>query len=281
MKRFLAVLVFLLLVAGTAFFFGWVQLQIPAGTSAVIFTKTNGWESEVVEPGAFTWRWERLIPTNLDLYIYPDSRRTFEVAVEGSLPGSGSLTAFVDDSSAFDYSSRILVSIGIAPDALPSLAEDENLRPDTLDAYFDQIEAQATELASEALDSVLQEMPDNPGTRIEEISDSIRDELSTSFPSVSIHSVAVTALELPDTEVYQQARDLLQEVMRTRAASLQSAAADIASRQTAEENELNRLARYGEILDQYPVLLEYFRVSGELGESPLDIESLLSPESDE
>jgi len=281
MKRFFAVLVFLILVAGTVFFFGWVQLQVPAGTSAVIFSKTNGWESNVVEPGVFTWRWERLIPTNLELYVFPDSRRSFELSVEGSLPGAGSLIAFVDDSSAFDYSARVTVSIGVTPEALPALAEQENLRPDTLESYFDQIEAQAKELTAEAVDEVLESLPDNPGTRIEEISESIQNELSWRFSNITIHSVAVTELSLPDTGIYQQARGLLREVMQTRAASLQSAAADIASEQTADENELNRLQRYAEILDQYPVLLEYFRVSGEIGASPLDIQSLLNEESGE
>jgi hypothetical protein len=35
------------------------------------------------------------------------------------------------------------------------------------------------------------------------------------------------------------------------------------------------LERYGEILDRYPVLLEYFRVGQEIDADPLNLESII------
>lgn len=275
MKRLLVLLLLLAIMGGTVFFFGWVQLQIPAGSYGVIFTKTNGWEPSVVEPGTFTWRWQRLIPTNLTLYLYPDTRRQFTVRSSGALPGADSLAVLVDDSGAFTYSARALVTIRVEPSALPRLAEENNLRPEQLGAFFDQVEAHAAELTTRALDQVLGEPGDGAGTRISEISDAIRARLSDRVDDVTVVSVAITELSLPDTETYEQARTLLGEVMQARATALQVAAEGLAEQQTADEAELSRLERYGQILDQYPVLLEYFRVSSDIGANPLDIESLL------
>ena len=60
MKRLLVALFVLVVIAAAVFFFGWVQFQIPPDAHGVIFTKTNGWEEEVVDPGTFVWRWQSL-----------------------------------------------------------------------------------------------------------------------------------------------------------------------------------------------------------------------------
>lgn len=274
MKRFLVLLLLLAVIGGTVFFFGWVQLQIPAGANGVIFTKTNGWEETVAQPGTFIWRWQRLIPTNLTLYIFPATDRTFTVRSSGSLPGAGSLAPLVDDTAVFRYSAQVSVSLQVQPSALPTLAREENLRPDSLDDYLNRIETQAVELATDAIDEVLQ-APTDPAIRVAEVSQRVKEQLQSGYPNVDVLSVAVTELSLPDAAVYEEARTLLRQVMQARATALQAAAESLAEQQTSDAAQLTRLERYGEILDQYPVLLEYFRVSSEIGGNPLDIESLL------
>jgi hypothetical protein len=57
MKKFIFLFIILLIAGGCAFFFGWIQILIPAETYAVAFTKTGGFDDEVIEPGKFVWRW--------------------------------------------------------------------------------------------------------------------------------------------------------------------------------------------------------------------------------
>ena len=85
MKRFVILMVVLLLLGGVAFYFGWVQIHIPAGHYGVIFTRTNGWEDEPVVPGTFVWRWQRLVPTNFTLYLFDVESHRTEVRLDGKI----------------------------------------------------------------------------------------------------------------------------------------------------------------------------------------------------
>ena len=93
MRKFLVSLLLVVIAAGVAFYFGWIQLQLPADTYGVIFTKTNGFEQNVVKPGTFVWRWQRLLPTNLTLFTYQLKPQESEVAKTAKLlMGIASLT---------------------------------------------------------------------------------------------------------------------------------------------------------------------------------------------
>jgi hypothetical protein len=92
---------------------------------------------------------------------------------------------------------------------------------------------------------------------------------------VEVLAVVPKMIRLPDMELYETARRLAQEVIAERAASLKAATDALAEQQVAKDNELVLLERYGEILDRYPVLLEYFRVGQETGGDPLDLQSII------
>jgi len=87
MRKLFVSLIILIIVGGVGFYFGWIQIQLPANTFGVIFTKTNGYEASVVRPGTFEWRWQRLLPTNLTLYTYTLAPQSTNVTVAGTLPG--------------------------------------------------------------------------------------------------------------------------------------------------------------------------------------------------
>jgi hypothetical protein len=78
MKAFLITLIILVVLAGAAFYFGWLQILLPAENYAVIFTKTGGYDETVVRPGEFSWRWQRLIPTNMTVYTFDLHPRSAE-----------------------------------------------------------------------------------------------------------------------------------------------------------------------------------------------------------
>jgi hypothetical protein len=275
-KRFLVILLVILILGGTIFFFGWVQLQIPAGTHAVIFTKTNGWEAQPLSPGTFVWRWQRLIPTNLSLYLFPAEPRRISLEATGTLPGGEVLSTLLEDSDAFSYRLSLTMAFSIRANSLPALAETESLRPDTIESWYDQIEARLAELATRTLVSVMQRS-DTPSAAetLEQLSSEIRSAIESSFPEITVDSIAATQLTLPAVVLYQRAQELAEGVMEARAQALRAAADELAEQQTSDQNQLDRLERYGQILDQYPVLLEYFRVGREIGGDPLDIEALI------
>ncbi len=281
MKRLLFLLVFLVILGGVVFFFGWIQIQIPAEGYGVIFTRTHGWEAEVVRPGTFVWRWQRLIPTNLTLHVFEPGVHRTQVRLDGSLPSARGIDAILEESGGFDYSIRMTTQTRIQPEELPGLAEERELRPEDVSDFYDSLDDQIHEISTQAILSLIESQPDriSAGSAYTELTQLVRSRLSDELDYLDVVALTVEEITLPDMQLYFTARDLAADVLRARAQALQQAAEALAETEVQSDRGLSMLERYGEILDRYPVLLEYFRVGKEIDGDPLDLQSII-PESD-
>lgn len=279
MKRLLITLVLLAVVAGVVFFFGWVQFQLPPDANGVIFTKTNGWEEEVVAPGEFVWRWQRLLPTNLTLYVFELQPHQTSVALSGSLPSADTFESILGSSASFSYELNLEVVSRISPEELPRLAETEGLRPEGLDQYYEAFDARITQIATDTVLGLLDEDPEmlSVGTTYSLIADAVDEKLASQLTGIEIQSVSPTRIELPDMELYRAARDLSDELITARADALAAAARESAAAQQETERQLLMLERYGEILTRYPVLLEYFQLGRDIESDPLNLGDIVPP----
>ncbi len=277
MKRFAILLLFLLLIAGTVFYFGWIQMRIPAEGHGVIFTRTDGWEDEVIEPGTFVWRWQALIPTNLSLYVFERASHRTRVELAGTLPSGGDFDAILDGPGAFAYDIRLVVQTRLRPQTLPSLARDRELRPDQLDEYYQELDARISTAAEQALMALIEarperlSLPDHYQTIVEEVTRRIEEQIDP----LEVVAVTPERIELPDLGWYLTARDLATDVLRARAAARSEAAAELAHLDAQAERRFEQLERYGQILERYPVLLEYFRVGQDSGGERLNLDALI------
>jgi len=277
MKRFAVLMAVLLLVGGVVFYFGWVQIHIPAGHYGVVFTRTNGWESQVLVPGTFVWRWQRLIPTNFTLYLFDvDTHRT-DVRLEGTLPSGPEIDALLDDGGEFGYDIRVSVVTRLKPNEVPALAREEELRPDDLPAFYDDLDARIAQQTKEAVMRVLEDEPES--VEVSRVSativDAITERLTGDLRRLDVVSVNPTRLELPDLQLYTTARRLSIDVLEARANALEEAAARLADIEAESDRGLKMLERYGQILNEYPVILDYFRVGQEIGSDPLNLEEIV------
>lgn len=277
MKRFGILMVVLLVVGGVVFYFGWVQIHVPAGHYGVIFTRTNGWESEVVVPGTFVWRWQRLVPTNFTLHLFDVESHRTDVRLDGTLPSGPEIDALLDESGDFTYDIRLTVVTRLRPDVVPVLARDQELRPDDMPTFYDDLDARIAQQTREAVMGVLEDEPES--VSVSQISstvvDAVTERLADGFPRLDIVSVNPTRLALPDVELYTTARRLSIDVLEARASALQEAAARLADTQAESDRGLTLLERYGQILEEYPVLLDYFRAGQEIGSDPLNLQEIV------
>ncbi|MFW5783411.1 MAG: hypothetical protein ACOCY8_02725, partial [Spirochaetota bacterium] len=267
----------LLLLGGVVFYFGWIQIRIPAEGYGVIFSRTHGWETEVVAPGTFVWRWQRLIPTNLTLYVFePEPHRT-TVDLEGTLPSGSYIESILDEPADLDYTVRLVVQSRIRPAELPALARDTGLRPDDLPGFYDELDTRIVQLTTEATLSIVESQPQQitTGSSYSSIVEEVTSRLDRSLGEIEIVGVVAQVIKLPDMEIYRAAREMARDVLETRSEALQQAARETARTQAASDWTLERLERYGEILDRYPVLLDYFQVTDEIGGDPLELESFV------
>lgn len=274
MKRLLVVLVLLIVVGGVCFYFGWLQIRLDEDSYGVVFTKTRGWEETVLLPGSFEWRAERLLPTNLSLHVFPLETQVFQTTLRGSLPAATTYAALLETSGAFSFAVTVGVSYQIDPERLPQLAKDDGLRAEGLSAYYSQVEAEIQQVVSESVTGTLvSTLP--PLSASGAIRENLEEVLGRRFDALRILSVSVTRLDLPDLDLYEETKSRYTEVLDARTEALKAAALDQANVQAELDAGLERLERYGEILERYPILLDYFTLSQDNPGGPLDLEALI------
>lgn len=269
MKKFLVSLVLLLIAGGVVFYFGWIQFLVPDSGHAVVFSRTSGWEPDVIEPGTFQWRWERLLPTNMSLYIFELESEAVSLNVQGNLPSAEVYRTILEDRPDFSFEIRGSVRFRLRAEELPVLSQDEGLRPDTLPAFqselSDRISAEAQGFITRQIVSGEPVIP--PGL----LADALSAHLSERFARVDIMAVTVNSVQVPDFELFTQARSLFLSAAEADRDAVVAGASARAIRRDRSEQMQQALRSYGELLTEFPVLLEYF----ELGMDPLRIQELV------
>ncbi len=273
MKGFAVLLVFLLLVAAAVFYIGWIQIRIPPEGYAVIFSRTDGWEEEVIEPGTFAWRWQRLVPTNLTLYVFEPSKHRTDVRLAGSLPSGDAIETILDGAVSFPYEVRLVVQTRIRAERLPALARDQDLRPQQMDEFYDEIDARISQAAVEAVMALIESEPQrlSLSESYETIVEQVIARVESRLEMLEVMAVTPERIALPDLELYLTSRELAVGVLEARAAAFREAAERLADAEAEADRDFGLLERYGEVLERYPVLLEYFRVGREINADPLDL----------
>jgi len=265
MKAFLIILAILVVLAGTAFYFGWVQILLPPENYAVVFTKIGGYDDQVIRPGEFSWRWERLIPTNMTLYTFDLHPRTLEVSFEGTLPSGPLYSSVLPQNPDFSLSGNVTIQFGIAPESLPALVAEEKLLPEALDDFY---ETKAAQISNRLMDK-LKSAPLNP---------QMERELAGEFPDLKILSLRTEMVHVPDTGLYELARRSYRELVEIRDRSREQAVASLAVEQVRAENArdqeretLEHLREYGKLLNEYPILLKAMYVQKLSGDKVITI----------
>lgn len=270
MKKFIAALLVLIVLSGVVFYFGWIQFLIPSDGYGVVFSKTHGWEMETVEPGEFEWRWQRLIPTNMEVYVFRVEPYEVEISASDTLP-SGEIyrTVLADEP---DLSFDVSMGVDILPEQseLPILASEQDLRPEDLGEWIEDRADALRTVAVDRLVELLSNADNVENMSLSRIEDELTDTFAEEFPDIRVSSLAVNSYRVPDFQLYQEARSLYLTQLEAETDALIAAAGERADRQARDEEIQRSLRSYGEVLDEYPVLLDYF----ELGVDPFQLERL-------
>ena len=266
---FFIVLILLLAAAGTGFYFGWVQIQLPEQTYGVIFTKTGGWDDRPVEPGTFSWRWEGLIPTNMKLHRIPVRPQNVRVSREGSLPSSDVYSTVLDEGD-FSYSLDFTLTYELKPEFLPELVRDRGLDPASMDEWYGGINNQILSSVSRILAEEFEELGnlDEEEFSTAGLEEVLLEELAGDFPFIDFNAVQPREMSIPDMDLYMAAKSYYLGVLETRESIEQETLEQDRAWMVSEESKLGVLERYGKIFTEYPGLIEYFalRETGEFRE---------------
>jgi hypothetical protein len=283
MKKALAILIVLLLLGGVVFYFGWVQIRLPADACAVIFTKTGGFDQQVTMPGTFSWRLERLLPGNLTAYRYSLAPHRSRVEILRTLPSAELYSAILPEKPDFSIRAVADLEFSLRPESLPALLRDRHLYPENLPEYY---RGQADALGAALVEIASRQAAEGPGSAPQ--AEALVDELAGRFPQLAIQRLELKELKRPDAGLYELARDSYRSLVSARDRAREAAEGALAGERARdalarerESSSLQSLAAYGELLNKYPVLLKamYVRnLSGkELATVPgFDLERVLS-----
>ncbi len=264
MKKFVISLIILLLLAGTVFFFGWVQFAVPAGMYGVMVSKTGGVDPETVIPGQFRWQWERLLPTNTKLYKFSLAPRTKNITISGELPSAPIYSSMMEGRPDFSYKIDAAVSLAPKPSSLPSLVKDRGISgQEELDAFTD---SSMQQVAEAAVQYVISSSIDNPAEQMlvtvngQELPGKI--DAAARFPDFDIISLSVSPEKIPDIGLYMIAKEAYTAYQKQAAAAVTRAAENQAASSVSGYFQIEQLSRLGQILTEYPVLVQFFEATG-------------------
>jgi hypothetical protein len=276
MRKFAISLLILLIAGGVVFYFGWVQLRMPPNTYGVVFTKTGGWDETVIRPGTFHWRWERLLPTNFTLHVYSAAPHRAEVRSSGTLPSAEVYAEYLEESPDFGYEIEVALAYRVRPEELPRLAREEDLQPAGLEDWYAQYDERIADRARGLVRRLYADAgEDAPGeVSLASLEAELAGRLAEEFADLEIISAVPTTLSVPDFDLYEAARSLYFETVDARRGAIAERAFTAEERRITEETRLETLRRYGEVLSEFPVLLDYFSLSAEQGVDPLELDAL-------
>ncbi|MGD9939411.1 MAG: hypothetical protein AB7T74_06390 [Clostridia bacterium] len=261
MKRFVFTLVLLIVTSLAVFMFGWVSLRLEPGRHAVVVSKTGGVDPEVLRSGTFRWTVAALLPTNLKIIPFTLSDVERVVELGGTLPSAEVYQEFMAGKPDFNWTVSVRIRTTVLPDSLPALVEGFGMDDDAgLSAWL----ANTTDLAVTGLRSAIIGLA---GTRegaasliSGEAEADLKASIEESYPDLSVSSLTVVSAKVPDLALYESARSLYLGYMENYRASVEPALTRASSTAAEEQVRMEILRRYGDLLEQYPDLIDYLAI---------------------
>ena len=260
MKKFLFFLLFLTVIGGAGFFLGWTQLTVPPGSYGVLRSKTHGLDPQVIREGEFRWLWYKLIPTNVTVSTYTLGPVTRSIRSSGSLTSGQVYAALAGVEADFSWEISGELSFSIRPEALPELTLRENLSTD------EDLRGAEGRIAERIENFVLQRLRalagDGDGEKLEALKftgslPELDAEIRGAFPEIHNLICTIRVIRFPDYALYRSLQALHREYLNLLNAALNPAIAAEAEARMGMNLRLEELARYGELLTRYPILLNF------------------------
>jgi hypothetical protein len=269
MRKLFGVFLVLVILGGTAFFFGWAQLRVPPGSYGVVRSKTHGTDPRLIREGEFRWIWYKLIPTNVVILVFSPNTPTLPLRLRGTLPSGDIYAGFAGLDADFTYEITGSLSFNIRADALPDLVSRRGIADqEGLAAYEQRIAGEITALVSRFPERYIEEGEGAEFIREAEMISQLQREIGAAYPEIENVLCGIQGLRLPDISLYRSVRSLYEAYLERQHRLLEMAVTVQADRHIASQIRFDELTQYGELLTKYPILLQYLAL--EKGQNPAE-----------
>jgi hypothetical protein len=254
---------FLIILGGAALFFGWTGRTVPPGAFGIMRSKTHGLEKRVIREGEFNWVWYTLIPGNAEVQVFTLDMVSGSINTRDALPSGSVYASFAGLDADFSYGLSGNHSFTLKPDSLFSLMEERHIVDQKgLNAYTQEV---SRELAAFALQRLRVLMEDEHN--ITELLETgtiaqLGMDIGNAFPRIEHFSCMFHTVDFPDLSLYQRLRGLYEGYVNHQKEYVSER---MPENRAGTNIRFSDLARYGELLTKYPVLLQYLELESRSG----------------
>ena len=260
--KYIIFIVVFVLSAAFIFFFGWIQIKLPVNTYGVAFTKSGGYLDKVYEPGKFSWDFRKLIPGNFRLLKFELKTRQLNINYQGDLPSGKTYSEYLPNSPDFSFKFNYLLSYGIRPKKLPDMVDKYKLTPDQITIRYNAIDAELQSFIT-SFYIEKQRLSDSVGIPYDnnkETTEEVKKVLSGQFPDLEIYEYIAYEISLPDIRLYNKGRDIYLHSLDNENRIISESRTKIAEQEIRDAANFETLKKYGELLTEYPALIDFFSV---------------------
>jgi hypothetical protein len=261
MKKFMATLIMLIILGGAAFFFGWAQLPVPPGSYGVMRSKTHGLDPHIIQEGEFRWVWYKLIPKNVDIQIFTLHTISRSFKTREALPSGSEYASFAGFSVDFSYDLSATLSFTSKPSALLSLMEEKHITDQKDLEVFEGVLAREVEAFALQRLRIYMEDEEKVGEMLKSGSMlQLNSDIEGAFPNIENLSCVMHTANFPDVTLYRQFRSFYESYVERQKEYIRTDKSLQPESRVASAVRLDELAKYGELLTKYPILIQYLAI---------------------
>ena len=274
MKKFIFWFVFFIIITAVVLFFGWVR--VPENSVALGFSTITGYDNTLMESGRLNWRWQKLIPKCYVLKIYPLKTVSTEVSVVQTLPSGDLYASEMPGKPDFSFAVKYAVSYKIKEDSLYNLATSGMISDGGLETFYDKVKELIRNGASALLVEEMAKAIDGNAFSQKDLENGVKARIGGQLSDVEIISFETVEANFPDIELYKKAKARYLEILKKQQELSARQEKEMAGFNNKIDNQIDLLKKYGDLLTQYPILIEYFKSKNEsLLPKGLNIEEII------
>jgi hypothetical protein len=196
------------------------------------------------------------------------------IHITDTLPSSAVYGEFTGISGDFSYEFSLSFSFNIAAAALPSLAESRGIRgQEDLAAYEIRLSGEIEQFLIRRLKVYGEDEKQIEDLLRSGLAASLTGETAAAFPDIENITINIYTFKSPDFGLYHSIKVLYDGYLERQHLILEASVSAAADRHVESQMRYDELAKYGELLTKYPVLLQYLTLEQR---GVLEIDGILS-----
>ena len=199
----------LLILAGLAFAFGYLQFAVPIGKYGVMVSKTSGYYENIITHDDVIWKWERLIPTNSTIMLFNLLPVKIEKTITGELENAEKYKKMLKNTPNFSWKAELSLRLYIVKENLIGLLKKTNIQSE------EELEAHIKEEMDHILKSIIEESiflyQNNKEYNIESFKEECNKKLRQKLPNLLKCDFFSIQFSPPDFVAYQVGKETYDE----------------------------------------------------------------------